>query len=43
MKGYFKRDDLTASAIDKDDWFHTGDLGKIDKEGYLYIPGESKT
>jgi len=42
MKGYFKRDDLTAEAIDKDHWFHTGDLGKIDKEGYLYVTGRIK-
>ncbi len=42
MKGYFKRDDLTAEAIDKDKWFHTGDLGKIDEDGYLYITGRIK-
>lgn len=42
MKGYFKRDDLTASNIDKDGWFHTGDLGKLDKEGYLYVTGRIK-
>ncbi len=42
MKGYFKRDDLTTEAIDKDQWFHTGDLGKIDKDGYLYITGRIK-
>ncbi len=42
MKGYFKQDDLTASVIDKDNWFHTGDLGKIDKDGYLYVTGRIK-
>jgi long-chain acyl-CoA synthetase len=42
MKGYFKRDDLTNEVIDKDNWFHTGDLGKIDKDGYLYITGRIK-
>jgi len=42
MKGYFKRDDLTAAAIDKEGWFHTGDLGKIDKDGYLYVTGRIK-
>lgn len=42
MKGYFKRDDLTASVIDSDGWFHTGDIGKLDKDGYLYITGRIK-
>jgi fatty-acyl-CoA synthase len=36
MKGYWKRADATAEAI-RDDWFHTGDAGYFDAEGYLYI------
>ncbi|MBF0279145.1 MAG: long-chain fatty acid--CoA ligase [SAR324 cluster bacterium] len=36
MKGYIGRPDATAEAI-RDSWFHTGDMGKMDKEGYLYI------
>ncbi len=41
MKGYFKRPDLTAEVI-KEGWFHSGDLGYLDKEGYLYITGRIK-
>ncbi len=42
MKGYFKRADLTSEVIDEQRWFHTGDLGKIDKDGFLYITGRIK-
>ncbi len=42
MKGYFKQDNLTASTIDKEGWFHTGDIGKIDKDGFLYVIGRIK-
>jgi len=41
MKGYFKRPDLTDEVI-KDAWFHSGDLGYLDEEGYLYITGRIK-
>ena len=40
-EGYFKDPELTASTI-RGGWFHTGDLGKLDKENHLYIVGRKK-
>jgi long-chain acyl-CoA synthetase len=42
MKGYFKDDAMTTEAIDKDGWFHTGDVGIIDESGHLKITGRIK-
>lgn len=41
MKGYFKRPDLTNQII-INGWLHTGDLGKTDQDGYVYILGRKK-
>lgn len=41
MDGYFEQDDATAEAL-RDGWYHTGDLGAIDDEGYLSIVGRAR-
>jgi long-chain acyl-CoA synthetase len=39
FKGYFKEAALTAEVIDSEGWFHTGDVGEIDKDGFVEIKG----
>ena len=42
MLGYYKDPEATAEAIDKDGWLHTGDLARVDEEGYYYMTGRKK-
>jgi long-chain acyl-CoA synthetase len=42
MQGYFKNEKATSEAIDSDGWLHTGDLGVIDADDFIYIRGRCK-
>ena len=42
MLGYFKNEEATEQTLDKDGWYHTGDLGLMDADGNIFIKGRSK-
>ena len=42
MLGYYKDPEATAEVIDKDGWFHTGDIARLEEDSYMYLTGRKK-
>jgi long-chain acyl-CoA synthetase len=42
MKGYYNNPEESARTVDADGWLHTGDIGRMDEEGYFYIVDRKK-
>ena len=42
MLGYYKDPEATAEVIDKEGWFHTGDIARVEEDGYMYLTGRKK-
>jgi long-chain acyl-CoA synthetase len=42
FKGYWENEEATRAVLDKEGWYHTGDLGKIDEDGFLWLHGRKK-